>query len=406
MPALENKKKAAQAEKDQEQSSLVRARTLAEAYGVAYTDIDKKEEILSKVEAAKSAGIQPTGLSDELMDEMGAKVVPPPAKKASVLPGKAKRTAEAETEDIEITSPDQLKASQEIGKLIGWGGWFVEVKDDKGNVVDEVPAKNKTTGIYEFIPGAKGIMRVALSILMAFFFSTSAFAAVAVTDESVLGVSRWSVDSSGHFTPGADSTYKIGASGNEVSEIYADKVFIGGGATRIGLPTTLTTNAVDVVNSVWGVSNGINFEGATADAFELTITVGDPTVDQTLTIPATAGATGTFNLGGATVVITAGASPTLTIPLAVNFIATDTIITDNQDQTITFSSGGTLGQQATIIFITDAAGAADEVITFQTTLVNSTGTLTLANLVSNRYSVRFQSDGTVWNEVSRTGAQT
>ena len=170
------------------------------------------------------------------------------------------------------------------------------------------------------------------------------------------------------------------------------------------LGSTLTTNNVDAANSVWGVSNGLVFEGATADAFETTLTVGDPTADQTITLPATAGAAGTVELKSTTVVITAGATPTLTVPVGVNFIATDTITTDNQDQTITFSAGGAVGQVCTIVFQTDSGGSGDEVITFQTTLTNSAGTLTLANLTAGRYSVTFQSDGTVWNEVSRSAA--
>lgn len=170
--------------------------------------------------------------------------------------------------------------------------------------------------------------------------------------------------------------------------------------------STLTTNTVDAANAIWLASNAIIGEGTTADAFETTLTFADPTADETLTVPATAGATGTLQAQGATVVITAGTTPTLTVPLAVNFIATDTIVTDNQDQTITFSSGGSVGQTCTVVFQTDSGGSNDEVITFQTTLANTTGTLTLANLTANRYVIRFQSDGTVWNEVSRTGAQT
>jgi len=169
-------------------------------------------------------------------------------------------------------------------------------------------------------------------------------------------------------------------------------------------PSTLGSNAVDAANSVWAVSNGLRFEGATADAHETTITPVDPTADNPLSIPNTAGAAGTVRLSGATVVITAGATPTLTVPLGVDFIATLTIVTDNQDTTITFSSGGSLGQIARVLLITDTGGAGDEVATFQTTLTNTTGTLTLANLTAGRYVVSFVSDGTVFNEVSRTAA--
>lgn len=61
---------------------------------------------------------------------------------------------------------------------------------------------------------------------------------------------------------------------------------IADGSSGTIFVSTLATNAADVVNSIWAVSNGLIFEGATADAFELTITPVDPTFDVTLTIPA------------------------------------------------------------------------------------------------------------------------
>jgi hypothetical protein len=36
------------------------------------------------------------------------------------------------------------------------------------------------------------------------------------------GSTRWNINSNGHFVPGTDSTYNIGASGNEVSNIFVD----------------------------------------------------------------------------------------------------------------------------------------------------------------------------------------
>lgn len=190
----------------------------------------------------------------------------------------------------------------------------------------------------------------------------------------------------------------------DVVDPTADNTFTLPNASGSGMISTLTTNSLTAANSVWGASNSMVFEGATADAFETTVTLGDPTADQTMTIPATAGAAGTFELKGTTVVITAGASPTLTVPVGVNFLATDTITTDNQDQTITFSSGGSAGQRCTLLFQTDSGGSGDEVITLHTTLTNTTGTLTLANLTAGRYSLELVSDGTVWNETNRTGA--
>lgn len=70
------------------------------------------------------------------------------------------------------------------------------------------------------------------------------------------------------------------------------------------LGSTLTTNTVDAANSVWGISNGLVFEGATADGFETTLSPADPGADKTVTIPA---ATGDMLVGG-NITITAGAN--------------------------------------------------------------------------------------------------
>ena len=160
-----------------------------------------------------------------------------------------------------------------------------------------------------------------------------------------------------------------------------------------------TTGGITIVGAINGASPLV-LEGATVNASETTIAVTDPTADRTVTIP---NKTGQVQLASAASVITAGATPTLTVGLS--NLYTDTITTDNQDQTITFSAGGTAGDMITIIFETDTGGAGDEVITFQTTLVNSVGTLTLANATAQRYTVTFISDGTVWNELARTAIQ-
>lgn len=57
----------------------------------------------------------------------------------------------------------------------------------------------------------------------------------------------------------------------------------------------------DAANAVSGANNGFVFEGATADANELTLVSADAGADATVTIPAS---TGTLCVGGATVVTT------------------------------------------------------------------------------------------------------
>lgn len=251
-------------------------------------------------------------------------------------------------------------------------------------------------------------LNAILGMIAAFcLIATSAFA-VDIEDGSTKYLSAKTIN----FGAGLDVTksggvHTVSAAAAAVTSGTIDGATIGGTTPGAGSFSALTAGGLAGAANTWKyVSNGIEAEGATADAFETTVSFADPTADQTVTVPATAGAAGTVKLNGATVVITPGTTPTLTVPLAVDFVATDTITTDNQDQTITFSSGGTVGQRCMVVFQTDSGGSNDEVITFHTTLANTTGTLTLANLTANRYTITFVSDGTVWNEQCRTGAQT
>jgi len=157
------------------------------------------------------------------------------------------------------------------------------------------------------------------------------------------------------------------------------------------------SSSLAVLGTLSGASPLV-LEGATADANETTIAVTDPTADRTITIP---NKTGQVQLASAASVLTPGAAVTLTVGLS--NVYTD-LVTDNEDQTITFSGAGTAGDEITIIFTT--AGTADEAITFEATLVSSVGTLTLGTTTGKYYVVRFISDGTHWYEVSRTAVQT
>ncbi len=157
------------------------------------------------------------------------------------------------------------------------------------------------------------------------------------------------------------------------------------------------TSAITSLGVLSGASP-IVAEGATANDYETTITVTDPTADRTVTIP---DKSGTVQLSSAASALTPGAAVTLTVGLS--NVYTDTV-TDNEDQTITFSGAGTAGDELMIVFLT--AGTADEVITFHATLVSSTGTLTLGTDAGKYYVVRFVSNGTRWFETSRTAVQT
>lgn len=180
----------------------------------------------------------------------------------------------------------------------------------------------------------------------------------------------------------------------------ADNTFTLPNASGSAMISTLSTNSLTAANSVWGASNALVFEGATADAFETTIASTDVGADATITLPTK---TGTLHGSGAVVALTPGATPTLTV------VAGRQVFTyqpaDNTDATFNASGAGSAGDEMVFIFTTDAAGSADEVMTFGTNMI-STDTLTMANLAADVYVVSFTSNGTTWVETARTAVQT
>jgi hypothetical protein len=74
-----------------------------------------------------------------------------------------------------------------------------------------------------------------------------------------------------------------------VTDPTADRTITLPNMTGAVMLTALTTNAADAANAVTGVSNGLLFEGATADGFETTLSPTDPTADRTVSLPDQAG---------------------------------------------------------------------------------------------------------------------
>lgn len=99
------------------------------------------------------------------------------------------------------------------------------------------------------------------------------------------------------------------------------------------MTSTLASNGQEVANSIWGVSNGLALEGATADAYETTVAPVDPTADRTATIP---DASGTVDLVSAATHNYAGGAVAWTLTTA--------------------------EAQATFISVTNANGAIDAVL--------------------------------------------
>ena len=71
-----------------------------------------------------------------------------------------------------------------------------------------------------------------------------------------------------------------------ITDPTADRTIIFPNASGVLL---MSTQLPTELNSITGVNNGFEYEGATADAYETTITVTDPTADRTITYPNASG---------------------------------------------------------------------------------------------------------------------
>jgi len=125
------------------------------------------------------------------------------------------------------------------------------------------------------------------------------------------------------------------------------------GAASAVLASTLTTNTVGAANSVWGVSNGLTFEGATADAGELVLTVANiATASRTMTLP---------DMGAASAVL-ASTLTTNTVNVANSICVSNGL-----------AFGGATGADGFEVTLTTADPGAD----FTATLQAATGTIAL-----------------------------
>lgn len=111
------------------------------------------------------------------------------------------------------------------------------------------------------------------------------------------------------------------------------------------LGSTLTTNALSAANSFWGASNALVFEGATADASEISLTPADATEDVTYLLPNAAAAS--YSVMSSTLTTNApdiansvtGASAALVFEGTADSFETSLTVTDpTADRTITFSN--------------------------------------------------------------------
>jgi len=110
------------------------------------------------------------------------------------------------------------------------------------------------------------------------------------------------------------------------------------------MSSTLATNAPEIANSVWGGTNQLIFEGATANDFETIITPTEPTADNTLTLPDDSGDVAYTPTGGTTYGAGAGAIPVTHVYVAYTSVGGAEALT---------LANGKNGQILTVCHVTD-----------------------------------------------------
>ncbi len=158
--------------------------------------------------------------------------------------------------------------------------------------------------------------------------------------------------------------------------------------------STLAANAPDVASGVWGVSNGLGFEGATADAYETTVSVTDPTADRAITLPNGSGTVGLQATGVLT--------PATTISVAWASSVSAYMLTPAQAATLNAVATGAIPGRGYYLVLT-TSGTTSYTLTFGTAF-KTTGTLASGTVSGKVFVIHFIFDGTNFNEVSRTTA--
>lgn len=161
------------------------------------------------------------------------------------------------------------------------------------------------------------------------------------------------------------------------------------------LTSTLTTNTPGAANSVWGASNGLIFEGATADAFEGTLTLSDVTADRTWTLP---DRSGTVRLSQTPAAPALSADNQAITPGADNYIAFTSDNTTATNRTFTIAAIGAVTGQV-YVFVCDVANSTGRAEVASTGIQKLNGTMSFD---AQYDSLTCIFDGTNFVELART----
>ncbi|MGD0020823.1 MAG: hypothetical protein ABSC54_00825 [Smithellaceae bacterium] len=164
----------------------------------------------------------------------------------------------------------------------------------------------------------------------------------------------------------------------------------------------LDTTALTTLGTLTGATPLV-FDGATVDSYTTTLNIVDPTSpSKNVYLP---NKTGYLRVATqpttAATVLTPGAAVALNVATSTLFSLTPN---DGEAEEITFSGAGAVGDEVTIILVSSTSST--EAITFNATLVSSTGALTVSATAARYYVIKFISNGTHWFELTRTAVQT
>jgi len=139
-----------------------------------------------------------------------------------------------------------------------------------------------------------------------------------------------------------------------------NKVYVVEGGVLTEQPYLATTGGTVTGNLEIGTAGSLTFEGATADAFELSLAIVDPTADRTITLP---DATGTVALLSAVQSFTAAQRGTISAltdgaTITADFAAANNFsVTLGGSRTLANPSNQTAGQSGCIWITQDGTGS-------------------------------------------------
>ena len=171
----------------------------------------------------------------------------------------------------------------------GSGTTLLYFKDSAGTATNLITANTGTSGI-EFEGATADAYETTLNVVdptadRAINLPNAAGVVVLstlATNAQDAANSVWGASNALVFEGATANAYELSLA---PADVTADRTVTFADMAGTVMISSLATNAADAANAVTGTTNGLLLEGATADGFETTVTLTDPTADRTITLP-------------------------------------------------------------------------------------------------------------------------